>query len=789
MEYLEKLEFNKIVERLSSYCSLDTSKNMALNLIPYTDMNEVKKHLKQTSEAVYLIQRCGMPPDIYFREEEHSIKTLEGYGVLTLEWILNFTEILKISQNLKEYFNKEYIDREEYEILEPIFSSLYTNKGIIEQVQKSIIDENTLYDNASKNLAIIRKKQKNIEQEIKQKLTNMIHSSSYSKYVQESLITIRNERYVIPIKEEYRSKIKGFVHDFSSSGSTVFIEPITIFELNNELSDLKIEENLEIEKIIKELSKLFYPCVDELKSNIYNLSKLDFIFAKAKYAKEIKANEPKINNEKLIVLNEARHPLIDEKKVVPISLELGDEYNTLVITGPNTGGKTVTLKTVGLLTCMACSGLHIPAKSSSSICVFSKIYADIGDEQSIADSLSTFSAHMKNIVNIVQNADGNTLVLVDELGSGTDPVEGEALATSILEYLYNKKSITIATTHYQELKKYAMMSKGFENASVEFDVNTLTPTYRLLIGVPGKSNAFEISKKLGLKEDIIKKSQDRIQKNDIEFEELIKQIYIDKAQIETEKLEISNKLREVKQLKENLERDNTNLLEKEKQYLENARIEARNIILEAKEEANDIIRNMEELQQNMKTSKENSDSIKKANISRNSLNNKLKELLKDNNQEETMDYKEMKLDVNTPVFIQRFGKQGIVVSNNIKNNEVIVQIDNMKINVPISDLKVIEKQEKNKNVNINTKISKTKTAKTEINVIGNNVEEASFIIEKFLDDCSLAKLETVRIIHGKGTGKLRKGIHKLLDKNPHVDSYRMGTYGEGEMGVTVVKLK
>ena len=538
MEYLEKLEYNKILEKLASYCHLEASKKEALELKPYIEIHEIRKRLEETTEAVNLIYRCSTPPAIEFEENEEEIKIIKTEGILSLKSIINLTKILKISEILKKYINQDFLNLEEYQNLAPIFNKLYTNKGIIEKVENSVIDEYTLDDKASKQLQNIRKKLKNIEQEIRQKLNSMIHSSNYSKFIQENVITIRNERYVIPVKEEYRSQVKGFIHDVSSSGSTVFIEPIAIFEMNNQISNLKIEESIEIEKIIAELSGLFYPYTLEIEEDIANLKKLDFIFAKARYSKEIKGNEPKINENKQIILEQARHPLIDYEKAVPISLTLGKEYQMLLITGPNTGGKTVTLKTVGLLTCMACSGLHIPAKETSSIGVFKKIFADIGDDQSITASLSTFSAHLKNIVNIVENSDNNTLVLVDELGSGTDPVEGQALAISILEYLKEKGVLAIATTHYQELKKYAMVTKGFQNASVEFDVETLTPTYHLLVGIPGKSNAFEISKKLGLREEIIEKSKKRLYQDEIDFEELMKQLYEDKRKIEVEKQEI-----------------------------------------------------------------------------------------------------------------------------------------------------------------------------------------------------------------------------------------------------------
>ena len=784
MEFLKKLEFDIILNKLEKYCHVEKSKNMALKLHLFTDIQKVRNALQETTEAVNLIQRCGMSQNIFFEEDKHGFKILETYGVLSLKSILNFTQILRLSNLLKKYFSQDFINKEDYPNLQQIFSELYTNTGIISEVEKSVIDENTLDDKASKNLELIRKKQKNIELDIKQKLNNMIHSNMYSKYIQESIVTIRNDRYVIPVKQEYRSQIKGFIHDISSSGSTIFIEPISVFELNNNMADLKMEESLEIEKIIKELTKLFYPYVEELKKDTENLAKLDFIFAKAKFSRDIQGNEPIINNNNQIMLEEARHPLIDKEKVVPITLNIGKNYKSLLITGPNTGGKTVTLKTVGLLTCMACSGLHIPAKKTSSICVFNKIFADIGDEQSIADSLSTFSAHMKNIVEIIKNVDEKTLILLDELGSGTDPVEGQALAISILEELYKKGCITIATTHYQELKKYAMTENGFENASVEFDIQTLTPTYKLLVGVPGKSNAFEISKKLGLKEEIIQNAKNRLEKQDVEFEELVKKIYQDKVQIEEEEKMISRKLEEIEGLRESLEVENTNLMQKQKTEVEDAKQEARNILLNAKQEANNIIKNMEKYQKNL----ENNLFLKNVNELREDLNSKIKKL---SISEKSVDIDNNNIDVkpDMKVFVKKFGKEGIVISKSLKNNEAIVEIGGIKINVPITDLEIVEKKTQKQKINIHSNISKSKNIKTEINVIGQTVEEACFVVDKFLDDCNLAKLKTVRIVHGKGTGKLRNGIHKLLDKNPNVKSYRLGTFGEGDIGVTVVELK
>ena len=792
--YLEKLEFNKIAEILSTFCITHSGKNIALNIEPSNISDKVKQTLAETNEAVSVLYKCGIPPIKEVSNNTEAIKILESYGVLSAKFLLNLANIFKTSEDLKKYFYVDYILDEDFPILNSHFSTLYSNPSIYETIFKSIIDENTISDDASKTLDSIRKKERLLTDDIKSKLNNFIHSAKFSKYIQESVVTIRNDRYVIPVKEEYRNEIKGFIHDISSSGSTIFIEPISIFELNNELSELKAEETIEIEKILQDLTKLFYPYITELKNDMEQIAYIDFIFAKAKYSKSINGITPKINNQKKIILNNTRHPLLNQSSAVPISLTLGENFNTLLITGPNTGGKTVTLKTVGLLTCMACSGLNIPADSSSSIYVFEKIFADIGDDQSISDSLSTFSSHMTNIVKIVNTANENSLVLVDELGSGTDPIEGAALAISILEYLKNLKTLTIATTHYQELKKYALVTPEFENASVEFDIDTLSPTYRLLIGVPGKSNAFDISKKLGLNSKIIENAKKALNKKDIDFEEILKNIYDDKSTVEKEKIEISNELQKVSSLRKSLENAFSQSEEKSKKLIQDAKLEARNILLQAKDDASNIIKEMNSI-------KNQADSNKELNNYRNELNEKIKNIKiissENSNNKNGSDYtnntniSKDKFLPNTKVFVTSLNQEGIILSHVSKSNDVLVQIGNIKMNLPITVLKPIAKSKENtpkSNVSFSS-ISKSRTANTEINVIGMNIEEATFVIDKFLDDSSLAKLNTVRIVHGKGTGKLRDGIHKFLKKNPHVKSFRMGTFGEGEMGVTVVELK
>ena len=798
--HLEKLEYNKILEKLDNYCTTKYGKNLVKDLLPSNEKSKVVSLLQETLEAINLSMRNSFPSFYDASDITVSLKQLESGQNLSTKTLLNLANILKNAEELKAYFNKDFITSESFPILSDLFNMLYSNNSISSKIFSCILEEDVIDDRASKELYSIRRKKKNLEQDIRSKLNDMIHSSSYSKYIQEPIITIRNERFVIPVKEEYRSSVKGLIHDVSNAGSTVFIEPLSVFEMNNEIHELINSENIEIERILFELSQLFVPIVSQLQEDVDIIGKLDFIFAKGKFAKSINAIIPKVSDKKEIDLKNARHPLISKDTVVPITLSLGKDFSTLLITGPNTGGKTVTLKTVGLLTCMACSGLAIPCDENSSIYVFDNVFADIGDDQDITSSLSTFSSHMTNIVDILKNFTSESLILLDELGSGTDPLEGANLAISILEHIKEIGALTISTTHYPELKKYALATSGFENASVEFDVSTLTPTYRLLVGIPGKSNAFEISKKLGLDEKIIDNAKSHLSSKEIAFEDLLKSIYDDKALIEKEKEDITKELNQVTLLRKSLERDNQSLKCKEEELINNAKVKARNILLDAKEDANEIIKEMNSLAKEIRLSN-NADL---SNL-RNALNSKIKDIkIYGHNEDDSSMLKPEDIYLNMEVFVKTLKQPGIVVSHVSKSNEVQVQIGNMKTNVNIKYLDKLDNSKLDKNnsnktnftLNKNTSssygyadISKTKNAKSEINVIGYNVDEAIFVIDKFLDDCSLAKLQTVRIVHGKGTGKLRNGIHKFLKTNPHVKSFRLGSFGEGEMGVTVVELK
>ena len=777
LKTLEKLEFNKICDILKSYAITYIGKEYSENLKPLSSKKEIEKAQKQTTEASILLYRKGSIPMSEIENITAHIKKLNSSLFLSIKQLLDLKKILNISSNLKDYFTSTEIDMSEFVNLENLFNNLYINPSIEKELEKSIIDENTLSDDASSELKNIRKSIRSKEQEIRSKLNSFLNS----KYVQESLITMRNGRFVIPVKNEHRQDVKGFIHDISSSGSTVFIEPISIFDLNNDLNNLKNEENIEIEKILQKLSSLFFNIIPNLENDINLIGIIDFIFAKAKYSNSLDATEPIINDEKYINLINAWHPLLNKKQAVKNDIPIGKDYNCLIITGPNTGGKTVTLKTAGLLMLMALSGLHITAKEGSSIYVADNIFADIGDDQSIADSLSTFSSHMTNIANILKEATENSFILIDELGSGTDPVEGSSLAISILEKLNSLKALTLSTTHYPEIKHFALVTDGFENASVEFNIETLSPTYKLLLGVPGTSNAFAISRKLGISEEIINRAKEFIDTEKINIEELLTNIYEDKRTIELEKQKTLEYSKNIENLKASLEFDVSKLQKEQKEIINKAKDEARNILLSAKEDANDIIKELEK-----------SSSNKESNRLRNKLNSKIDDLSIIENttsKSNTLSFEDLTPGIT--VFVKKLNQEGTILSIS-KDKKIQVSLGLGKMYFDISDLEIIKKSSKKSNTlkdYSGRKEFKAKSISSEINVIGQNVDEACLEIDKYLDNCALSGLATIRIVHGKGTGALRNGIHTFLKNHPHVKSFRVGTFGEGEMGVTIVDLK
>lgn len=717
-----------------------------------------------------------MPPISEIADITISLKQLENSNCLTSKQLLELANILEISQNLKNYRNTDVIEMADFPLLTALFDNLYTNPAILNSIKNTILDENTIADNASSTLKNIRYSIRKMEQEIHAKLNSLLHS----KYIQEPIVTIRNNRFVIPVKSEYRLEVKGFVHDTSASGSTLFIEPIAIFDINNEIHHLHSNETEEIEKILMQLSSLLFDHTNDLANTANLIGFLDFIFAKAKFSKEFECSEPSIHEEKYISFLQCYHPLISRENAVKNTIELGKNFTSLIITGPNTGGKTVILKTVGLLALMGMSGLHIPAKAGSSLFVFDDVFADIGDEQSIHDSLSTFSSHITNIAFLLNHATPNSLVLVDELGSGTDPIEGSSLAISILEHLNQLNVLTIATTHYHEIKNFALVTDGFENASVAFNLETLSPTYQLLIGVPGRSNAFMISENLGISKDILARAKDFMNEDTANTEELLNKIYEDTRILEEEKSKIEANLIEIEALKKSYEEKSSQLQAAETEILENAKIKARNLLLEAKEDANHIIKELE-----------NSSNAKQVNTLRNQLNQKIENLPSTKTpkkSEVSLDKKDVKIGLS--VEIPALHQVGTILSEITKNDTVQVQIGSIKTYFKVSELvpskNLVEKKSISSNPKHEFKVSKLSP---EINVIGQTVEEACFVVDKYLDDCCLNGLWNVRIVHGKGTGALKKGIHQFLKNHPHVKSFRLGTFGEGETGVTVVELQ
>ena len=801
MDLYCKLEYNKIIQIIEKYCKTYLGKKLCFQMEPAFSFEKVRISLLETMEAVKLLYAKGRPPLAALNQLEIPLKALESNQILSAKFLLDLAHLLKVSRELKDYFKKDFlssssqeVSEEDINILQDYFSMLYANPSIEQEIFNKILDENTISDNASSKLFSLRKSRRNLEQGIKDKLSSLLHSSSYTKYLMEPVITIRNNRYVIPVKQEYRTNIQGFIHDISSSGSTVYIEPTSIFEANNQIASLRMEEEIEIEKILQSLTNHLYTILSELMLNISTIGTLDLLFAKAEYARDNNAVMPILNREKKINLIKAKHPLIASNIVVPVDISLGEAYTSLVITGPNTGGKTVALKTVGLLLLMAYSGIPIPCHEESQICIFDHIFVDIGDEQNIQESLSTFSSHMLHIVEITKQITPNSLVLLDELGSGTDPIEGASLAISILEYLAQKGALTLCTTHYQELKEFALVTDGFENASFEFDVENLKPTYHLLVGIPGKSNAFEISKRLGLSSDIIERASSFIKQDHASIEEILKSIYEDKIVIEKQKEEIQKNLNQIEVLRKSLEHDNSDLLQKRQQMLEDAKSEARDVLLSAKEEANEILQELNKSEVD----------IRKANQLRNELNDKIKNLGSvATNAINSNPLTKSEVSQGLEVWIPSLQNSGVILSSHLnKNDEVQVQVGLVKMNLKLEELSSSNATNNVSRKNTNSKFdtlkhgkvttdqdSKAKFISPEINVIGQNVEDAIYVIDKYLDNCVMSGISPIRIVHGKGTGKLREGIHQYLKKHSHVKSFRIGTFGEGEMGVTVVELK
>lgn len=784
---LRVLEYDKIIDKLESEATSHLGKALCNSLKPTTEQEVIEAAIAETSEAVELMIKFSNPPIGPIYDLGHHVKIAEIGSMLMPAQLLQVSDSLRTARTLKQYLLKSIDTAETYPTLKALASVLVTLKPIEDAINTAIIGENQVSDNASPALRKIRREIESKNASVKSKLEHLVRDQDSKKYLQDSLVTIRQDRFVVPVKSEYKGMVKGLVHDQSSSGSTLYIEPFAVVELNNEIRELKMKEQAEIERILLELTGLIGEQPEAVRSNQDALATLDFIFAKGKLALSMKAVEPEINKNGRVRLKNGRHPLIDPLKVVPSNFWIGEHFKTLLITGPNTGGKTVTLKTVGLLTLMMQSGLHVPADFGTKMAIFDGVYADIGDEQSIEQSLSTFSSHMTNIVEILNHASKNSLVLFDELGAGTDPTEGAALAKAILDKLYKWQVTTIATTHYSELKEYALVTEGVENASVEFDIQTLSPTYRLLIGVPGKSNAFEISRKLGLSAEIIEEAKSMIATENIQFEDVLARVESSRKAADDER-DLALRLRlDAEQIKKRLAEREDKLNTQKEKILEQAKEEARKVLKAAKDEADALAKEIRQIGNNVQKT-----DAKRVEAMRRQIKEKVDDLNQVEVDGEDYVYSELpsQLKIGDSVKVLSLGQIGTVATLPDKNGEVAVQVGIMKVNVPLTQLKLAEAYvEKKPKRQAKTNMMRSASVKNEVDLRGLNVDEAMLILDKYLDEAYLAHHQSVRIIHGVGTGALKAGLQKFFRGHHHVKTFRPGGYGEGGLGVTVIELK
>lgn len=786
---LEKLEFNKIILKLKELTASVIGGELAESLEPSADIDEIRWMQKETNDALMLSVKRGIPPLGGIRDIRSSLRRAEISAALNPGELLNVADVLRVSRSLKKYAGDD-TGTVDGNYVAGFIGKLAGNKALEDRINNAIISPEEISDSASTALNNIRRKIRNLQSSIKDKLDSIVKSQSVKKYIQEAIVTIREDRYVIPVKAEYKNEVHGLVHDSSASGATLFIEPMAVVEANNEIKEQKIKEKAEIERILAELTQEVLEMLDSLKENMLLLAKIDFAFAKAKLSADYRCTGPTLNDEGRILIKKGRHPLLDKKTVVPIDFWIGTDFKSLILTGPNTGGKTVTLKTVGLFTLMAQAGLHIPANDGTEIGIFKKVFADIGDEQSIEQSLSTFSSHMTNIVRILANADNQSLVLLDELGAGTDPTEGAALAMSIIENLYNRGAITVATTHYSELKIYALTTPGIENASCEFDVNTLSPKFTLLIGVPGKSNAFAISGRLGLENDILERANQFLKGEDIRFEDVLKTMDENRRMSEQARIEAEQLKLEAKELSIDINLQKQKFETQKDAILKTAREKAMEIVNDAKKDAEETLKELKNLKDKM-----NRDDSKEAEQLRLKLKKQSDELQSALSDGLLIRRKSGNVPSNLKqgdaVWITDLNSEATVIAPPDAEGNVLVQAGIIKINVHISNLEKTEEAASNVPEGGAGMTGKAKvlSASPETDIRGKTVEEAESIIDKFLDDAALAGIGEVLIIHGKGTGALRIGIHKYLKTSGRAKSYRLGEYGEGDSGVTIVTLK
>jgi len=789
---LEILEYNKIKERLAKHTTSRLGHKLVVNLKPVSDLQYINQRQEEVTAAKKILNREGGVPLGGIRDITEALKKSSKEITLDGKELLDIANTLRAGRKLKRYLLGLEDEEDEYRTVMKHVVQIKKFQSLERTIQKAVDDQGRVMDSASSKLRNIRRKITNYSQRIKDKLNSILNSSKYKKFIQDFLVTVRDERYVIPIKSQFQSKVEGIVHDQSASRQTVFIEPMAVVKLNNELRSLRSKEEEEIYRILTELTSEVRKKLTGIKETLKLLAFLDFTFAKAKYSQEISGAEPLLNEEQNIKLEKARHPLIPQEEVVPISVQLGDRFNTLVITGPNTGGKTVTLKTVGLLTLMAQAGLHVPALSGSKLAVFDQVYGDIGDEQSIEQNLSTFSSHMTRIIEILRKAEKNTLVLIDEIGAGTDPTEGAALGMSILEELHNRDINTIATTHYSQLKAFAYQKDGIENASVEFNVETLRPTYRLQMGLPGRSNAFEIANRLGLDHDIIEQARNMLSEEQIQADEIIQDIEESKKSIVENEADIKKQKEEVEALKEEYKDKLAELKQLKKKIKKDAYKEAEEIIDEAKNKVDKVIK---EVKTQTEIDRRQIDRAK-SKLDRHShqLDNRRTDIETELHEEE-LENAPKGLQEGEQVRIKDLNREGEVVEVLSNKEEVVVQAGPMKVNVDINRLERIDDDEINKStkqVGKSASINRIRSKKSrrispKLDLRGLRAMEAKEKTDKYLDDAYLAGISKAEIVHGKGTGVLREVVHDLLEEHPQVIDYRLGQEKEGGLGVTIVE--
>lgn len=784
---LSKLEYDKIIHLLADQASSDSGKNRCQSLKPMTDLEEINTAQEQTAAAFSRIVKKGRLSFSGCYSVESSLMRLEVGGTLNTAELLRICKLCEVTSRAKSYGRHDTVE-ELADCLDGYFEQLSPLTSLANELRRCIIDEDEISDDASTTLRQIRRSMNQINDKVHSTLNGLVNGSLRS-YLQDAIITMRGDRYCIPVKAEYRSQVNGLIHDQSATGSTLFIEPMAIVKLNNDLKELYAKEQEEIQVILARLSVEVAEHIDELRTNYQVLGDLDFIFAKGALALSMNASKPIFNTKGYIHIREGRHPLLDKKKVVPITITLGDTFDLLIITGPNTGGKTVSLKTVGLFSLMGQSGLHIPALDRSELAVFEHVYADIGDEQSIEQSLSTFSSHMTNIVSFLQEVDEHSLVLFDELGAGTDPTEGAALAIAILSHLHERGIRTMATTHYSELKVFALSTPGVENACCEFDVETLRPTYHLLIGIPGKSNAFAISSKLGLPDYMIERAKEHLSETDEAFEDLLTDLETSRRTIEKERAEIASYKREIEALKQELHAKQERLNERSDKIIKEANEKANVILREAKEFADETMKNFRKF---------GKESISAAEMEkeRERLRQKIAKTqngVKIEAKKPTKQHKASDFRLGESVKVHSLNLTGTVSSLPDAKGNLYVQMGILRSQVHMSDLSIIEEpltateRQRQRTSSGKMKMNKAMTVSPEINLLGKTVDEAIAELDKYLDDAYLSHLSPVRIVHGKGTGALRAGVHNYLKRQKHVKSYRLGAFGEGDAGVTIVE--